>query len=100
MTSWVCDWSLCVDKAEADSPWCAQHRLLAVQHDTSHELEGHSVAVEDCPRCEHPDGWVPPPEHRVARWSDQCPQRGPSLTHARTYRDPLGVCVHCQARMA
>ena len=96
-----CNWPLCVDRAEAESPWCAQHRLLAVQHDTSHELEGHSHAVPGCPRCEDPDGWARATEtsRKRSTWRDQCPRRGPTLTHARTREDALDICVHCGLRI-
>lgn len=101
----ICRWSLCVDRAELDSPWCAQHRLLAVQHDTSHELEGHSRPIPGCPRCEDPEGWQPRSTNpanqpaRRAQWTDQCPRRGPALTHTRTALDELGICVHCGQRV-
>ncbi len=35
----------------------------------------------------------------IKLWSDQCPARGPVLTHARAFRDPPGVCIHCHAQI-
>ena len=100
MTGAHCNWPMCVDRAERESPWCAQHRLLAVQHDASHELEGHSHAIDGCPTCEDPDGWSrgtqePQEARRRESWTDPCPERGPALSHARHTYDPPGVCIHC-----
>ena len=95
--SHICCWPLCIELAESDSPWCGQHRLLAVQHDASHEIEGHASIIEGCPRCLDPDGWKPR-ELVITQWDEQCPQRGPALTHARTLHDPPGVCAHCGGR--
>lgn len=36
---------------------------------------------------------------KVMSWADQCPDRGPGLSHARLAKDPSGVCVHCETQI-
>jgi hypothetical protein len=96
----LCRWTGCRSFRDGSVPWCSQHRILALQHAASHRLDGHArVAIPDCPTCADPDGWAGPapdaPGARPSR-SEQCPNRGPALSHTQDPRIRAdGGCIHC-----